>query len=105
MAERGAPLGNTNATKNRPWRLAIDRILEKKSRVEQVHALDEIAEKVIDTARRGPSYEKDDPWFKAVSELADRLDGRPTQTVQGPGDDGAHTLVTRIEEVVIDPKP
>ena len=39
MAERGGQLGNQNATKNRPWRAAIDRALEKKSRVDQIDAL------------------------------------------------------------------
>ena len=86
MPERGGQPGNTNATKNRPWRLAIDRALERKSRVEQVEILDEIAEKVIETARRGPSYEKGDPWLGALSELADRLDGKPAQQVQLQGD-------------------
>ncbi len=73
MAERGAPLGNHNATKNRPWRLAIERALEKKSRVDQIEALDVIAEKVVMTAIAGPSYEKGDPWLAAVHELADSM--------------------------------
>ncbi len=96
MAERGAPLGNKNAVKNRPWRLAIDRALEKKSRVEQIEVLDEIAEKVIETARRGPSYEKGDPWLSAVCELADRLDGKPAQQVNLAGHDG-EGLVVKID--------
>ena len=86
MAERGAPIGNQNAVKNRPWRMAIDRALEKKSRVDQIEALDEIAEKVVETAMRGPSYEKGDPWLSAVGELADRLDGKPAQAVTLSGD-------------------
>lgn len=86
MAERGGQPGNTNATKGRPWRLAIDRALQKISRVEQVEALDEIAEKVVQTARKGPSYEKGDPWLHAVGELADRLDGKAAQSVTLAGD-------------------
>ena len=92
MAERGAPLGNQNAVKNRPWRMAIDRALEKKSRVDQIEALDEIAEKVVETAIKGPSYEKGDPWLAAVHELADRLDGKVPQAIVGPGEDGEHII-------------
>lgn len=86
MAERGGQLGNQNAVKNRPWRLAIDRALEKKSKVEQIDALTEIAEKVVAAALAGPSYQKGDPWPGAVAELADRLDGRPAQQLQLQGD-------------------
>ena len=45
---RGAPLGNKNGVKNRPWRAAIDRALEKRSLVEKMEALDVIAEKVVE---------------------------------------------------------
>ena len=97
MAERGAQPGNQNAVKNRPWRQAIDRALEKKSRVDQIEALDAIAEKVVETAMRGPSYEKGDPWAGAVSELADRLDGRAAQQLAITGaDDGP--LVVKITQ-------
>ena len=82
----GAPVGNKNAVKNRPWRLAIDRALEKKSLVEKNDALELIADKVVEAALKGPSYEKGDPWPTAVAELADRLDGRPAQQVQISGD-------------------
>ena len=86
MAERGGQPGNSNAVKNRPWRLAIDRALEKKSRVDKIEALDEIAEKVVTTALAGPNYDKGDPWLAAVHELADRLDGKPHQQIQVQGD-------------------
>ena len=86
MAERGAQPGNQNAVKNRPWRMAVDRALQKKSLVEKADALEIIAEKVVETAMRGPSYEKGDPWPAAVAELADRLDGKPAQQVQLSGD-------------------
>lgn len=102
MAERGGQPGNTNATKNRPWRLALDRALEKKSRVDQIEALDVIAEKVIDTAIAGPSYEKGDPWLSAVHELADRLDGKPAQQLQLSGDE-ENPLVTKVVREVVKP--
>ena len=89
MAERGAQPGNQNAIKNRPWRLAIDRALEQKSRVDQIDALTVIAEKVVAAAIAGPSYQKGDPWAGAVAELADRLDGKPAQSVTLAGDTDA----------------
>ena len=94
MAERGAQPGNQNAVKNRPWRRAIDRALEKKSLVEKNDALELIAEKVVETALRGPSYEKGDPWQAAVAELADRLDGRAAQQVTLSGDADAPLVIT-----------
>ena len=94
----GAPIGNQNAIKNRPWRMAIDRALQKKSRVDQIEALDEIAEKVVETAMRGPSYEKGDPWLSAVNELADRLDGKPAQQLNIAGHDGGAFKIGREDE-------
>lgn len=87
MAERGGQPGNNNASKGRPWRDAIGRALAKKSRVEQIEALDVIAEKVVDAALAGPSHEKGDPWLSAIHELADRLDGKAAQQIQLSGDE------------------
>ena len=81
-----APVGNQNATKNRPWRDAIERAMKRKSRVDQMEALDVIAEKVVETAIAGPNYEAGDPWLHAVRELADRLDGKAAQQLQLSGD-------------------
>ncbi len=90
---RGAPLGNKNGVKNRPWRAAIDRALEKKSLVDKMEALDVIAEKVVETALAGPNYEKGDPWLAAVHELADRLDGKAAQQLQLSGDSDQPLIV------------
>ncbi len=76
--------------------MAIDRALEKKSRVDKIEALDEIAERVVETALKGPSYEKGDPWLHAVAELADRLDGKASQQLNLAGADGGD-LVVKIE--------
>ena len=84
--ERGGQPGNVNASKGRPWRDAVDRALKKKSRIDQMEALDVIAEKVVDTALAGPNYEASDPWLHAVRELADRLDGKAAQQLQLSGD-------------------
>lgn len=82
----GAPLGNTNAVKNRLWREAVERALRGKSKVDTISALDDIAEKVVTAALAGPTYEKGDPWLATVGEIADRLDGKSRQAVEVSGD-------------------
>lgn len=82
MADRGAPKGNTNSVDGRRWTAAIDRALAKRCKGDGIAALDELAEKFLDEA-----VESGIAGFK---ELADRLDGRPAQTLQGP--DGAPLL-------------
>ena len=85
----GAPVGNQNAVKNRLWREAVERALRNKSRVDTISALDDIAERLVEAAMKGPSYEKGDPWPFTIGELADRLDGKPRQQVELSGDEGA----------------
>lgn len=53
------------------------------------------AEKLLDLAVAGD--------VQALKELGDRLDGKPAQTVQGPGEDGAHKVIAQIEQVIVDP--
>lgn len=36
--------------------------------------------------------------------LLDRGYGKPAQMIHGPGEDGEHTLITKIQEVIIDPQ-
>ena len=88
-----APFGNQNAAKGR--RMA--RIFEGICAEEEYKRIREGIHKQLDAFAAGD--------LKAGEFVRDTTDGKPTQTVQGPGDDGQHTLVTRIEEVVIDPKP
>jgi hypothetical protein len=94
MADIGGQPGNQNAVKNRPWRAAVDRALQKKSLVAKADALEIIAETVVEAAMRGPSYVKGDPWPGAVAELADRLDGKPKQQIEATGaDDGPLRII------------
>lgn len=65
----GAPLGNRNAVKNRPWREALDRAIKRGGR----DLLDQAASKLLLAAAGGD--------LDAMKELANRLDGRPTQAV------------------------
>ena len=71
-----APLGNQNAVKGKRWAQAIDRALAERSRVMQVEALDELAEKLLSACDAGD--------LAALKELGDRLDGKANQSISGP---------------------
>jgi hypothetical protein len=78
----GAPEGNQNARMGREWRNAINRALEKRGNGDRTKALDELAEKFLDTVedmRLGT--EKRAPSVAGFSELADRIDGKSSQSV------------------------
>lgn len=78
----GAPEGNKNATKNRPWAEAINRALL----AEDGKKLRALADKIIDKALEGD--------VSALKEIGDRVDGKPAQAITGA--DG-NDLVVRIE--------
>lgn len=67
--------GNQYAAKEKRWRMAIERALDKRSRASQVEALDEIAETLLNKAKEGD--------LNAIKELGDRLDGKPAQAITG----------------------
>jgi hypothetical protein len=69
----GAPIGNQFAAKSKRWSMAIDRALEKRSRVAGVEALDELAEKLLLLA--------DQSDLGALRELGDRIEGKPGQAI------------------------
>ena len=75
----GAPEGNQNAAKGRRWRNAIEKALERRSKVDAQEALIELAEKLLAAADNG------DAW--ALKELGDRYDGRPAQAIIGGDED------------------
>jgi len=93
MAERGGQPGNSNATKGKPWRDAIDRALAKreKSRIDGKFALDELAEKLLTLCDGGD--------LAALKEMGNRIEGKAAQSVTVSGDEDA-PLVTRIERVI-----
>lgn len=92
--DRGGQPGNQNATRGRVWRDAINRALEKRSKAEQIEAIDELAEKLLERAEAGD--------IAALKELGDRLEGKPTQTIAGDPDNPLGFSV--IERKVVDPK-
>ena len=82
MAERGAPEGNKNATKNRPWAEAINRALL----AQDGKALRELAERLIERAKNGD--------VTALKEIGDRMDGKAAQAIVGA--DGGNLVVEVI---------
>lgn len=84
----GAPIGNNNPTKGKLWQAAINRALEKRSRKDAKDALDELAEKFLGKC--------DDGDMSAFRELGDRLDGKPTQTIAGTGENGGIELNVNV---------
>jgi hypothetical protein len=73
MAQRGAPPGNRNAVKNRPFADAIQRALARAEAKGDFCTLNAIAEKLLAMAGDGD--------LEAIKLLADRLDGKPMAAV------------------------
>lgn len=80
MSNRGGQLGNKNATKNRPWADALNRILETHKPADQREKLNALACSVIAKAMEGD--------IPAIKEIADRLDGKAVQQTEITGADG-----------------
>lgn len=78
----GAPLGNKNPSKNRPFKDAISRAIARADNGEGGKSLNAIATQILNQASNGERW--------AIEMLADRLDGKPAQQqiLTGP-DDGA----------------
>lgn len=74
----GAPVGNQNAAKAKVWHAAIMRALRKRSKTDQLEALDDLADKLIDACASGD--------LPALKEFGDRLDGKPSQAIVGDVD-------------------
>jgi len=64
----GAPIGNKNAQKGQIWNDALRKAIVQ----DDAKRLRASVEQLLNLASKG------EPW--AIKELADRLDGRPTQT-------------------------
>jgi hypothetical protein len=82
----GAPIGNSNATKNKRWSQAIDKALKQYNEgdVKQGQALDVIAMRLV---RRAITTDDDQVFDKAIAVIGDRIEGKPSQSVQH-GNDG-----------------
>ena len=89
----GAPLGNTNGSKqNRLWGETIRRAVAQNDAVK----LRGIADKLVEMALAGD--------VAAMREMGDRLDGKPAQQVQLSGDADGAPIRHRVEQVIVDPE-
>jgi hypothetical protein len=86
----GAPMGNQNARKAKIWQQAIKRALARMADSTVDAGLDRLADKLVSAAVEG------DQW--AITEIGNRIDGRPAQAVTVSGDED-NPLV--LKEIVI----
>ena len=86
----GAPVGNKNATKNRPWSEAINRALL----AEDGKKLRELAERLINRALDGD--------VTALKEIGDRVDGKVVQQLEHSGPDGG-AIPAKVEVILVRP--
>ena len=69
----GAPKGNQNAVKVKPWQAAIERALAKRSLLAKREAIDDLAERLLQKCEEGD--------LSALKEFGDRIEGRPAQSM------------------------
>lgn len=80
---QGAPIGNKNATKNKPWAEAINRALL----AEDGQKLRALAERLIERAIEGD--------VPALKEVGDRMDGKPAQAITNA--DGGNLVLEVVQ--------
>ena len=88
----GAPVGNTNATKNKPWAEALARV-NIQSEGAKMRAL---AEKVWEMALAGDQ--------QAIKEIGERHDGKAVATTELSGPEGGPVPVQAIDWNIVPPK-
>lgn len=88
----GAPVGNKNAANARLWRAAIEKAVNRRIADGRIQGLEDLADKLIDGVLAGD--------MSALKEFGDRYDGKPAQTVNGPGERGEHFL--NITQTIVD---
>ena len=86
----GAPIGNRNATKNKPFLDAMRRAL-----AQNPQKIGKIVDKILDQAEAGEAW--------AVKEVADRLDGKAVQANTLEDAEG-NNIVTSLEVRFVKPK-
>lgn len=75
MNQGGAPLGNQNAKKGKLWADALRRAIRESIDGEDFDAkLAVLAKSLVTTAKNGD--------LQALKEIGDRLDGKPSQTLE-----------------------
>ena len=86
----GAPIGNKNATKNKPFLDAMRRAL-----AQNPQKIGRIVDKILDQAEAGEAW--------AVKEVADRLDGKAIQANTLEDAEG-NNIVTSLEVRFVKPQ-
>lgn len=88
--KRGAPVGNDNPGKNKPWGDALRKaLIQYKSKdVKAGEAMAKVAERVVELALAG---EKD-----AWQEIGNRLDGKPVQAIDATVDANVTVEIVRF---------
>lgn len=96
MSKGGAPKGNKNASKGKEWADALRLALKtyRNDDIKRGHALRKVAEKVVTKALDGDK----DAW----QELGNRLDGKPTQAIEGTGENGVIPVSVSVSFVSAD---
>ena len=88
MSQVGAPAGNQNAKKGRAWAEAIRRAIREKYEGEDYEAkLAQLAARLVDEADAGD--------MQALKEIGDRIDGKPSQSLD-VGSDPDRPLVQKV---------
>lgn len=84
----GAPFGNQNSVggKQKRWIQALDRAIAQDSS----DRLRQAAEQLLDQAAAGEQW--------AIKELGDRLDGKPSQTIEATVDASITVEITRFAD-------
>ena len=99
----GAPIGNQNAAKGKRWAAAIERALERKatgkSRPTDVSEFMQGVDMAADEFVATMFADKDLGYFK---ELGDRLDGKPSQSLD-VGSDPDRPLVSKVVREIVRP--
>ncbi len=102
MATSGGQPGNQNAAKIKRWQQAIDRALAKRCKSDGIAELDRLAEIYLDTIEEMTmATEKRGPSIAGFVDLADRLDGKPTQAITHGGD-SENPVVTKVVMEIVD---
>ncbi len=91
MAERGAPVGNTNAAKAKVFYDAVRKACVQ----EDWRRLNAGVEQLLDNAAAGERW--------ALEMLRDTTDGKPKQQVEVAGEDGGPVQYEVIRRVVVRP--
>jgi hypothetical protein len=92
----GAPLGNQNARNAKIFQQAIKRALARASNATVDAGLDRGCDALVAAFFAGEQW--------AIKEVADRLDGKPAQTIGGDPDQPLEVNINKIERALVRPK-